>query len=435
VEGSTPSADERFAEWFVWAKREVGSDNRVCLGAAQAAVEAEDAGSDEAAARAAGRRSVAGHGIALVGRIDPRRRAYAEWYDWARREVGGDRARMHTAARAAIQLLDHGANPADAAAAALAAAGPKPQAPASPQAPQTAGQAVPPTHPAAAPAVPVPPPPVQAPAPVASPQPWAPQAPAQQAHTQQAAYQPYAPPSYAPLAPGPYAAPVAAPPAPTRAYAGFGRRLAAYVIDAVLLTIGLVVLVIVLSIFAVVGLLSSGQDLADPNLNLGVTLSFYAIAFVLSWLYFAGLESSAWQATIGKRALGLLVTDANGRRIGFGRATGRYFAKLPVGIIGIVVAFVAAVVLLIVLGLAGNPGGPQGTVVGLVALLVGAVSAGGVTALFIQATRRRQGLHDLMAGTLVVRREYLSEITSPVQETRPASGHPGAGGPREVQGA
>jgi uncharacterized RDD family membrane protein YckC len=428
VEGSTPSADERFAEWFVWAKREVGSDNRVCLGAAQAAVETEDAGGDEAAAKAAGRRSVAGHGIALVGRIDPRRRAYAEWYDWARREVGGDRARMHAAARAALQLLDQGANPADAAAAALTAAGPKPAA-------QTASQAAPAPHPAAAPVAPLPPP-----AHVAPSQPWAseapaPRAPVQQASVQQASYQPYPPPAYAPLAPGPYAAP-APPPAPTRAYAGFGRRLAAYVIDGILLTIGLVVLLVVLSIFAVVGVLSSGQDLADPNLNLGVSLSLYAIAFVLSWLYFAGLESSAWQATVGKRALRVLVTDGSGRRIGFGRATGRYFAKLPIALIGVVVAFVSAIVLLILLGLAGNPAGPEGTAVGFVSLLIGAVAGAGVTAALIQATRRRQALQDLIAGTLVVRRAYLSEITSPVQETRPAGGHPGTGGgPREVQGA
>jgi uncharacterized RDD family membrane protein YckC len=49
---------------------------------------------------------------------------------------------------------------------------------------------------------------------------------------------------------------------------------------------------------------------------------------VLEWLYFAALESSAWQATVGKRTLGLQVTDLEGRRIGFGRATGRFFAKI-----------------------------------------------------------------------------------------------------------
>ena len=47
---------------------------------------------------------------------------------------------------------------------------------------------------------------------------------------------------------------------------------------------------------------------------------------VASWLYSALLQSSARQATVGKMALGLIVTDESGNRIGFGRASGRYFA-------------------------------------------------------------------------------------------------------------
>jgi len=168
---------------------------------------------------------------------------------------------------------------------------------------------------------------------------------------------------------------------------GFGRRLGAYVIDFVLVTIGLVLLVFVLSIFAVIALLSSGQDLADQNLNLGLSLSLYAIAFVLAWLYFAGLESSAWQATIGKRLLRLVVTDLSGQRIGFGRATGRYFGKL-----------------LIVIG-----------------------------GWFILFTGRKQALHDLMASTLVVRREHLALVATPPPQPQPL-GHPGSSS-REAQGA
>ncbi|MGC4090180.1 MAG: RDD family protein [Polyangiaceae bacterium] len=78
-----------------------------------------------------------------------------------------------------------------------------------------------------------------------------------------------------------------------------------------------------------------------------------------SWLYFAIMESSPRQATVGKLALGLAVTDENGRRIGFGRATGRYFAKIISSII----------------------------------LLIGFMMVGW--------TARKQGLHDLIAGTLV----------------------------------
>jgi uncharacterized RDD family membrane protein YckC len=54
----------------------------------------------------------------------------------------------------------------------------------------------------------------------------------------------------------------------------------------------------------------------------------YAELIVLGWPYSALLESSSWQATIGKRVLKLRVTDEVGRKITFGRANARYGAKL-----------------------------------------------------------------------------------------------------------
>ncbi|HSR25843.1 MAG TPA: hypothetical protein VLW53_19985, partial [Candidatus Eisenbacteria bacterium] len=108
MEGDYQEQDRRLAEWYAWAKREVSTDSRVCLGAAQAALEALENGGDEQAARQAARGSVAGHGIALISRIVPRRRAYAEWYDWARREIGGPRDRLHVAAAAAMERLEAG---------------------------------------------------------------------------------------------------------------------------------------------------------------------------------------------------------------------------------------------------------------------------------------------------------------------------------------
>jgi uncharacterized RDD family membrane protein YckC len=51
------------------------------------------------------------------------------------------------------------------------------------------------------------------------------------------------------------------------------------------------------------------------------------LSLVLSWLYFAVMESGTGQATVGKRALGLKVTNARGERISFGQATGRHFGK------------------------------------------------------------------------------------------------------------
>jgi uncharacterized RDD family membrane protein YckC len=383
VEGAAPEQDQRFAEWYVWAKREVSTDGRVCLGAAQAAVEALDGGGGDDAARLAARRSIAGHGIALVSRIPPRRRAYAEWYDWARREIGGDRARLHAAAGAALDRLDQGG---DAAQAADAARGS--------------------VHSAAAPAPPPPPPQGQAPAPTtsygpptlsptvvsfppAAPAPAAP-APVQPAPAAAPVIGP--PPAYAAMPPPPYPAhpayaipPPPPPPAPPHAYAGFLRRMAAWLIDTVLLTIGLVVVTLFVGIFAFIGVLSSGQDPSSVGLNVGIELGLLVIAFVLAWLYYAGLESSAWRGTIGKRLIRLVVTDQYGRRITFGRATGRYFGKI----------------------------------VSALTVLVGYF--------MVIFTERRQGLHDLMAGTLVVRQEHLSLIASPAPKPPPQSRPAGAG--------
>ena len=51
------------------------------------------------------------------------------------------------------------------------------------------------------------------------------------------------------------------------------------------------------------------------------------VIFLATMFYFALMESSPWQATLGKKVVGLYVTDINGRRLSIGRATGRTFAK------------------------------------------------------------------------------------------------------------
>ena len=51
------------------------------------------------------------------------------------------------------------------------------------------------------------------------------------------------------------------------------------------------------------------------------------VAIGLGWVYGAGLECSHWQATMGKRWVGIKVTDAQGERLGFLQATGRHFGK------------------------------------------------------------------------------------------------------------
>jgi len=81
------------------------------------------------------------------------------------------------------------------------------------------------------------------------------------------------------------------------------------------------------------------------------------------WLYYAWMESSSWQGTLGKKALGLIVTDLEGRRVTFGRATGRYFSKM---------------------------------ITGLIPLAIGYIMAG--------FTAKKQAIHDMIAGCLVLRK-------------------------------
>jgi uncharacterized RDD family membrane protein YckC len=100
-------------------------------------------------------------------------------------------------------------------------------------------------------------------------------------------------------------------------YAGFWKRFVAYVIDIIpLFFIGIVLAMI------------SGQDLLDPDATSGLGFTDL-IGLIIGVVYYAGFESSSWQATPGKRAMGMIVTDTNGRRISPLRAVGRYFAKIP----------------------------------------------------------------------------------------------------------
>jgi uncharacterized RDD family membrane protein YckC len=104
-----------------------------------------------------------------------------------------------------------------------------------------------------------------------------------------------------------------------RHYAGFWRRFAALFLDGVILGCGSLAVAVVVGVLATV----SGADFAT-----GAAAGYYLTYIAGSWLYFALQESSSLQATIGKRALGIFVTDTEGQRISFGRATGRVFAKL-----------------------------------------------------------------------------------------------------------
>ncbi len=122
-------------------------------------------------------------------------------------------------------------------------------------------------------------------------------------------------------------------------YGGFWIRVLAYIIDGILVGI-------------VVGILTLTTDDAARN----------TVSTIVSWLYFAFMESSARQATFGKSLLNMQVTDEQGQRISFLRATGRHFAKILSAII----------------------------------LLIGFI--------MVAFDSRKQGLLDKLASTLVVQR-------------------------------
>jgi uncharacterized RDD family membrane protein YckC len=96
-------------------------------------------------------------------------------------------------------------------------------------------------------------------------------------------------------------------------YAGLGVRTLAVLIDYV-----------VLGTVAALPMMGR-QAVVSPE---GFGWEHFAWVVGLSWPYFAISESSSWQGTVGKKLLGLRVTDLNGARIGFGRANVRHLSKL-----------------------------------------------------------------------------------------------------------
>lgn len=187
-----------------------------------------------------------------------------------------------------------------------------PPPPAAPPSPAPAPYVPPP--PAARPVEPAPyTPPAPAAAPVA-PAPYAPPP----AAARPADFSPYAPPAAPLTSPPVYPAPMFGATTAVE-YASFGLRFAALLVDQILMGCvgGLLG-------FAIGFALAAGSG---GNLS-GREWIFNVVGLVIGWLYYAGLESSSQMATLGKRLVGIKVTDLEGRQIDFGRATGRHFGKI-----------------------------------------------------------------------------------------------------------
>jgi uncharacterized RDD family membrane protein YckC len=119
-------------------------------------------------------------------------------------------------------------------------------------------------------------------------------------------------------------------------YAGFWKRVAAYILDAIILYFPNLLIQKMMGGDAAEAAMKQAELAApgDPHVMFAALMQYYhamtpalLIITVITWLYFAVCESSAWQATIGKLALSIRVTDMLGARISFARALGRYPAK------------------------------------------------------------------------------------------------------------
>jgi uncharacterized RDD family membrane protein YckC len=104
----------------------------------------------------------------------------------------------------------------------------------------------------------------------------------------------------------------------------------------------------------------------DPEIVIrlvSMIVVYAGVLILMQWLYHAYLESGERQGTWGKQMMGVYVTDLMGQPITFGHASGRFFAKI---------------------------------VTGMIPIGIGYIMAG--------FTERKQALHDMIAGCLVLRR-------------------------------
>jgi uncharacterized RDD family membrane protein YckC len=141
------------------------------------------------------------------------------------------------------------------------------------------------------------------------------------------------------------------------AYAGFWRRVAAFLIDCAAMFLPLIFLTFI--VVVIIRLVSAGRG-HDPAV--GMILIWPVVTFFAACVYFSALEASPLQATLGKAVVGLRVCDLTGHRITVLRAFGRNIAKC------------------------------------LSTLSVG------IGFLICGVTKKKQALHDMLAGCVVLRR-------------------------------
>jgi uncharacterized RDD family membrane protein YckC len=146
-------------------------------------------------------------------------------------------------------------------------------------------------------------------------------------------------------------------------YGGFWLRVVAALLDGVIVGAVTVPLGIIFLLPSILRIIQATKANQEPSIEwFGPFFLIIPLILIGVWLYDACLTSSSWQGTVGKRALRLRVTDLSGNKVSFGRATGRFFAKLLFRMLLTVFIY-----------------------------------------LVVAFTERKQGLHDLVAGTLVMK--------------------------------
>jgi uncharacterized RDD family membrane protein YckC len=139
-------------------------------------------------------------------------------------------------------------------------------------------------------------------------------------------------------------------------YAGFWKRWIAAIIDNAILTVGVIVIFLLLGDETYNSLHQSFDRPKEFHEMIDVLFGF-----ILGWPDYAVMESSSKQATLGKMAFGIVVSDLKGAKISFGKASVRHFGKA----------------------------------ISFLLFWIGFIMAG--------LTKQKQALHDMLAGCLVIR--------------------------------
>jgi len=163
-------------------------------------------------------------------------------------------------------------------------------------------------------------------------------------------------------------------------YAGFWKRVAAHVLDTIILTL----------IAYLAGSVLTSFDATDSRI-FGILTSL-----IIMLLYYTCFESSSKQGTLGKQAVKIIVADLNLKRVSFLKAVTRAFALLvPTALISI------------------SGVSSSGSMLGLLIWLF--------MVLAVAWTKKKQGLHDILAGCLVVNREAIAQLPKDLKEVEPIS--------------